>query len=222
MNFIHSPTLVLSHGAQTHFQPSSFYQPKGTVYERSVEEYEEAVLSDAEVEEAYFFEEIERESSTSSFDSVESSPNSLCNAIWQNLGTFEVTQIAKKEEAYLNIPDTRNFTPLHYSCSSGNSDLTRELVRRGCDTSCRDKNGCTPLMHAVIQANYEVVATLLELAADVNLQNNSGESALHLAALNGDERIVFLLLERGALIEQQTLEGLTGFEEKKKKKRRRN
>lgn len=62
-----------------------------------------------------------------------------------------------------------------------------------------------------MEGNFEVLVALIEHGADPNIQNFKGETALVLGASNENAQIVDFVLNHGAVINQATLEGVTGM-----------
>jgi len=210
----------LSYNNQTTTTQQSWRRDNTFSFSRSVDEYEE------EIEENVFDEQYRKgENSTYFFGAVEYSGNSshptlgspnfknelLCSASWSK--DYLALQDILKTDGPLavNTPDARSYTPLHYSCSNGDGDITSTLLESGSHTNIQDKHGFTGLMHACMQSNLDVVTALVDHRADVNIQNHNGDSALHIACNTGSEDIVDFLLDHGANINQCNLEGYTAL-----------
>jgi len=103
------------------------------------------------------------------------------------------------------------FTPLHFAAFFGQSEIARELVRRGADVSAVSMNPMevTPLHSAAAAHAGEIVSMLLESGAPVNAKQHGGWTALHAAADNGDTEMIKMLLQHGADPVMQNDDGKT-------------
>lgn len=71
--------------------------------------------------------------------------------------------------------------PLHSAVSSGNAEVTRELLQHGAPVNARQQHGWTPLHAAAQNGNLEILELLLQSGADPALKNEEGVTALDLA-----------------------------------------
>ena len=74
------------------------------------------------------------------------------------------------------------WTPLHYSTTAGNVEITEFLLNQGAMINARSPNNTTPLMMAVFNGNEIVIKLLLDKGADLKMRNDQGYTAIDVAA----------------------------------------
>lgn len=67
--------------------------------------------------------------------------------------------------------DNHKKSCLHYSCESGNMDLTKTLLEAGLDVNAIDKNGDSPLS-LLVKNSYHKLVEFIELASNYKLDIN--------------------------------------------------
>jgi len=109
-----------------------------------------------------------------------------------------------------------NMTPLHLTCSFGQHEMAKELLRCGALRTARDSLQKTPLHHAARDGHLSCVAMLLgkhgsyKLTPDeVNSANVDGWTPLHAAAFYGHSQICGKLLAAGARLDAVSSRGST-------------
>lgn len=105
------------------------------------------------------------------------------------------------------------FTPLHYACAGGHTEISRELLHRGADLNLLAGFGYSALALAVKGGFEALVRLLLEAGADLRGKLGSSDyghagrlvgcSPFELACYTGATSIAVMLAERGALRDQQ-------------------
>lgn len=68
------------------------------------------------------------------------------------------------------------WTALHYAASTGQTEMTRFLIKKGADVNARTRRGVTPLYMAARIISAPTVDALLEAGADKTLCNDQGIS----------------------------------------------
>jgi len=101
-----------------------------------------------------------------------------------------------------------HLTPLFLSCSFGQHDMAKALLRRGASRTARDSLHKTALHHAAQQGHASCVALLLgkpgryKLTLDeVNAADSRGWTPLHAAAYYGHENVCGSLIAAGARLD---------------------
>ena len=76
------------------------------------------------------------------------------------------------------------WTPLHYSCVSGELNVVNALVTDGADLNQTNNGGSTSLHRAIVNGGeLEIVKVLLAAGAEVNKTTDSGGTSPHRASL---------------------------------------
>ncbi len=83
------------------------------------------------------------------------------------------------DDADLNLPDAKGFTPLMYAARTGETEMIRLLIRGGTTINTASFSGRTPLIEAVINGHSESVNLLIESGADLNPFLYDGKVPLH-------------------------------------------
>ncbi|CAM9759150.1 unnamed protein product [Chrysoparadoxa australica] len=107
---------------------------------------------------------------------------------------------------------------IHQQAEREHPERVKDLLRRGADMDCKDREGETPMMLAVREGKEECVRALLsageyrgqrELKAVLEAANIWDETCLHLAASEGRLEMLNMLLEKGAPVNPQNDSGET-------------
>jgi len=135
-------------------------------------------------------------------------------AVWENdfqmLHGLDKAGSAKLPKAFLNSPDDKRYTPLHYVSSVGDVKMSEILLEQGSNINIPDKDGNTALLWAAKKGKLQVVISLVEkFFACVNIQNFAGDSTLSYATANNDAQMVLFLLDNGASPNTRNLRGET-------------
>ena len=78
------------------------------------------------------------------------------------------------------------WTALHYAASTGQTEMTRFLIKKGADVNARTRRGVTPLYMAARIIATPTVDVLLKAGADKTLCNDQGISPSAIAKKRGD------------------------------------
>ena len=82
----------------------------------------------------------------------------------------------------INKANNKKETPLHLSCSTGDTEITLILLENGADPNLQDNSGNTPLHLAVKAKSKECVSFLLDKNASITIKNNEGRSPFSMAS----------------------------------------
>ena len=111
---------------------------------------------------------------------------------------------------YINNPDVRGNTPLHYSASSGDIRIFQMLLDNGANLKLTNSQGTNPLHIAAIIDHKAIVEYLLEEGKiQPNETDNAGNTPLHYAASSGATNSAKFLLLYGAKISIRNNDGNT-------------
>lgn len=106
-----------------------------------------------------------------------------------------------------NATDELGVTPLSLAAGAGQTELVKELLRRGADHDQRGAGGMTPLGVAAFNGHELVVRELLRQGARTDVPGATGQLPLHLACATGQQRIVKLLMAAGADVRAPNRQG---------------
>lgn len=81
-------------------------------------------------------------------------------------------------DEFIDGRDGEGMTPYLLACEYGQTEVARELVKRGADVSARNNQGETALHLAVKHAPIEMIKSLIEQGADVNATTHDGRTPL--------------------------------------------
>ena len=84
------------------------------------------------------------------------------------------------------------------ACRQGKISETKDLLKRGADTTVKNLAGNRALHVAAISGNHGMVQLLLDHGAIINVVNEENLTALHLAARYGHIDVVYQLLQNNA------------------------
>lgn len=76
------------------------------------------------------------------------------------------------------------WTPLHYACAAGSSEIVKILLENSAYIDAESPNKTTPLMMAARGGQTAIVKLLIDAGADVKLKNDQGLSAYDFAVSN--------------------------------------
>ncbi|CAH1776801.1 unnamed protein product [Owenia fusiformis] len=94
-----------------------------------------------------------------------------------------------------NLKDSSGYAPLHYSCRSGNADITQLLLENGADVNCRTRSGgVTPLHRACMRGHVDVAKILMKYNANISVQDNDGKTCLNKTVENGHLDVIKIFL----------------------------
>jgi hypothetical protein len=99
--------------------------------------------------------------------------------------------------------------PLNEAISSGDLELTRELITKGADVNDKDKNydDVSPLSIAVENGNVPIVRLLLEHGADVNAKDEVRRTPLMYLDSDATAELVKVLIDAGAKVKATAQDG---------------
>jgi hypothetical protein len=109
----------------------------------------------------------------------------------------------------VNAQDGAGFTALHYSCSHGHTECTRQLVLNGANLFITNSVGLTPL-HMVANSKRDTVECCRILLANGarDVPSMFGWTCLRYALCNNRHDIACLLLDYGARLEDVTFDAM--------------
>lgn len=100
----------------------------------------------------------------------------------------------------LNQGDDHGFSPLHWACREGRSNVVDMLIMRGARINVMNRGDDTPLHLAASHGHRDIVQKLIQHKADVNAVNEHGNSPLHYACFWGQDEVAEDLVNNSALI----------------------
>lgn len=107
----------------------------------------------------------------------------------------------------LNQGDDHGFSPLHWACFAGRTNIVDMLLNVGARINATNMGDDTALHLAASHGHLECVNLLLKNKADVNALNEHGNTPLHYACFWGYQEIAELLLNHGAQANVANVEG---------------
>ncbi|CAG8452049.1 4542_t:CDS:2 [Acaulospora morrowiae] len=114
-------------------------------------------------------------------------------------GNAEVVEILIRSNAYVEIGNKKNITPLMIAAYNGHADVCRILIDIGyANVDPQDDSGKTSLTLASYEGHAQTVEVLLARGANVNIKDQYGWTALMLAAFSGRLDVCQLLLIHNA------------------------
>lgn len=99
----------------------------------------------------------------------------------------------------VDITDVYGYTLLIRAAYQENSEIVRELIKRGADVNARNRMGTSPLHAAAYSDHLKNVEILLELGAEVDIRDCEKQTPLFTAVRCSSPNLVELLLEHGAM-----------------------
>ncbi|KAG8544528.1 hypothetical protein GDO81_022321 [Engystomops pustulosus] len=100
----------------------------------------------------------------------------------------------------LNQGDDHGFSPLHWACREGRSNIVDMLIMRGARINVMNRGDDTPLHLAASHGHRDIVQNLIQYKADANAVNEHGNSPLHYACFWGQDDVAEDLVNNSALI----------------------
>nr|XP_014353003.1 PREDICTED: integrin-linked protein kinase [Latimeria chalumnae] len=100
----------------------------------------------------------------------------------------------------LNQGDDHGFSPLHWACREGRTNIVDMLIMRGARINVMNRGDDTPLHLAASHGHRDIVQKLIQFKADVNAVNEHGNTPLHYACFWGQEEVAEDLLMNGGLV----------------------
>lgn len=98
----------------------------------------------------------------------------------------------------MNEGDDHGFSPLHWACFAGRTNIVDMLLNRGARINATNMGDDTALHLAASHGHLDCVSILLRNKADVNPLNEHGNTPLHYACFWGFQDIAEMLLSNGA------------------------
>lgn len=112
----------------------------------------------------------------------------------------------------MNQGDDHGFSPLHWACFAGQTNITDMLLSRGARINATNMGEDTALHLAASHGHLDCVTLLLKNRADVNALNEHGNTPLHYACFWGHLDIAVELLAQGAQANVANVDGETPIE----------
>uniref|UniRef100_A0A3B3VGE3 Scaffold protein ILK n=1 Tax=Poecilia latipinna TaxID=48699 RepID=A0A3B3VGE3_9TELE len=100
----------------------------------------------------------------------------------------------------LNQGDDHGFSPLHWACREGRSNVVDMLIMRGARINVMNRGDDTPLHLAASHGHRDIVGKLIQCKADTNAVNEHGNTPLHYACFWGQNQVADDLVNSGALV----------------------
>lgn len=108
-----------------------------------------------------------------------------------------------------NQGDDHGFSPLHWACLAGRTNITEMLLNQGARINATNMGDDTALHLAASHGHLDCVQLLLKNKADVNALNEHGNTPLHYACFWGHQQITEELLGYGAQANVANVDGDT-------------
>uniref|UniRef100_A0A7N6B1K8 Scaffold protein ILK n=1 Tax=Anabas testudineus TaxID=64144 RepID=A0A7N6B1K8_ANATE len=89
----------------------------------------------------------------------------------------------------LNQGDDHGFSPLHWACREGRSNVVDMLIMRGARINVMNRGDDTPLHLAASHGHRDIVGKLIQCKADTNATNEHGNTPLHYACFWGQDLV---------------------------------
>ncbi|PWA22045.1 hypothetical protein CCH79_00010263, partial [Gambusia affinis] len=100
----------------------------------------------------------------------------------------------------LNQGDDHGFSPLHWACREGRSNVVDMLIMRGARINVMNRGDDTPLHLAASHGHRDIVGKLIQCKADTNAVNEHGNTPLHYACFWGHNQLADDLVTSSALV----------------------
>uniref|UniRef100_A0A8C6WPY9 Scaffold protein ILK n=1 Tax=Neogobius melanostomus TaxID=47308 RepID=A0A8C6WPY9_9GOBI len=100
----------------------------------------------------------------------------------------------------LNQGDDHGFSPLHWACREGRSNVVDMLIMRGARINVMNRGDDTPLHLAASHGHRDIVGKLIQCKADTNAANEHGNTPLHYACFWGQDQVAEDLVTNGAQV----------------------
>lgn len=112
----------------------------------------------------------------------------------------------------MNQGDDHGFSPLHWACFAGRTNIVDMLLGRGARINAANMGDDTALHLAASHGHLDCVSLLLKNKADVNALNEHGNTPLHYACFWGNQNIAEELIAYGAQANVANVDGETPIE----------
>ncbi|XP_030055577.1 integrin-linked protein kinase-like [Microcaecilia unicolor] len=89
----------------------------------------------------------------------------------------------------LNQGDDHGFSPLHWACREGRSNVVDMLIMRGARINVMNRGDDTPLHLAASHGHRDIVQKLIQYKSDINAVNEHGNTPLHYACFWGQDDV---------------------------------
>ena len=109
----------------------------------------------------------------------------------------------------MNEGDDHGFSPLHWACFAGRTNIVDMLLNRGARINATNMGDDTALHLASSHGHVDCVNLLLRNKADVNALNEHGNTPLHYACFWGFQEISEMLIAAGAQANVANVDGDT-------------
>lgn len=109
----------------------------------------------------------------------------------------------------MNEGDDHGFSPLHWACFAGRTNIVDMLLNRGARINATNMGDDTALHLAASHGHIDCVNMLLKNKADVNAVNEYGNTPLHYACFWGFQEIAESLISAGAQANVANVDGDT-------------
>ena len=118
-----------------------------------------------------------------------------------------IVNLQDNNDAYVNMPDNKGWSPLMFSCYNGHNETSLLLLKHGAQINRQNSKGWSSLMIACSKGHTETVSLLLQNNAHVNIENIDGITPLISACDNKHTEIASLLLQNHAHVNMQDSNG---------------
>ena len=109
----------------------------------------------------------------------------------------------------MNEGDDHGFSPLHWACFAGRTNIVDMLLNRGSRINATNMGDDTALHLAASHGHVDCVNLLLKNKADLNAINEHGNTPLHYACFWGFQEIAEMLISAGAQANVANVDGDT-------------
>ncbi len=89
--------------------------------------------------------------------------------------------------------------------------IIEEIITRGADINCADKDGTTPLHWACEKGLSEIAKILIERGGYINRRNKDGWTPLHWACVLGHSETAKIIIDKGANVNYTVKHGVTAL-----------
>jgi len=102
----------------------------------------------------------------------------LLTACTEGWDVGAVTTLITDLKADINVTDENTHPPLFLACSNDAHEITKCLIKLGCNIEQRDQDGDTALIQAVLTGSERCVQSLIYARANVEVKDNRGKAVL--------------------------------------------
>ncbi|KXJ76908.1 DNA-binding protein RFXANK [Aedes albopictus] len=138
-------------------------------------------------------------------------PSEICLNFHEKTGQGEITEEQVRAEKTVDLPDSNQFTPLHWACYYGQLSSAQILISCGADVNRQAMDMVTPLVLAAAGGHHEIVRLLIQRGAKVNHMDVVGNTALMYAAAGNHPHTCNELLNKGANFTDTNEDGETAY-----------